>query len=521
MRVSEDIARLDKLLRGDSHVYKELTRDQVLRAVEGMSLRYWGPRPLLHQRIATLACLEHASYLLLLDKGLGKSKVLLDVFSYLWERRLRLEFNHVNKGLILCPNQTLIEGWGEQIETHAPWANYMLCPASLDKAGEVKREFMRKVLDDEDHQLVVIDYPSLQTMLCKRVGKKPVLVPELCEQLGRKFQFVVLDEIHGVKDRKTLRFEILLELMAPIHYRYGATATIFNQDPFDTWAQAYLLDGGVTFGTTPTAFRHFFCKDKYDPFARNNRVSVFDEDKRDLFNEWLRGMSIRYLINECVDLPNLRRVRPELEMSTEQRIVYRQVLQEVRDAKKKDPEARVNAWQKLRRVMSGFIPYESEYIPMSISPKMEWLKQKVRQWNEPVVLFYEFTATGQQINQHMSEIVGSDRVGWLWSGTKDKQKVMELWKRGSVDILVIQNTVGAAGLNLQRSRRQVFYECPTSAIIRSQAESRIWRLGQERACFLYDLFFSHTVEERVFSRVYQGIDLHRAVVDGIEESDDE
>lgn len=509
MKVSEDVARLKALDREDSSFYKSLSPARLRWMCKTRGIESWGPRPLVHQQAATLACCAYRNYLLLLDKGLGKSKVLLDTFAF-----ARREQGAPLKGLILCPNQTAVQGWMDQIKLHAPPT---MTAVAVEAAPESKRQLASELAGGAcQADLVVIDYPSLQTMLCDRRRQGQLSLNEdLAQSLGQRFQFAALDEIHLVKDYRTLRFEMLLRVLDHTTYCYGATATLFNQDPTEAWAQCYLVDGGETFGTTITAFRTLFCKDKYDPFARGNRVSVFDESKMDLFRTWLRGISIRYQVHECVDLPSLRFVRPELQMTDEQRMIYRQVVKEVREAKVADPDARVNAFQKLRRVMSGFIPLGKEYVPMAQSPKLLWLGEKLKAWNEPLVIFYEFTKTGEEIYQFLRG--HSIAAGWLWAESKDKKEILRAWTREELSVLVIQNTVGAAALNLQRARRQIFYECPLSAIVRSQAEARCWRLGQEQVTYIYDLFFPRTVEERVFDRVREGMSLHAAVVEGTRE----
>lgn len=506
MRVSEDVDRLAALRREDSTRYKEMTRDQLIAAYELHNISWYGPRPLLHQRASVLACLNHNRYLVLLDKGLGKSKVLLDTFAH------RYQCEQVKRGLILVQAQAHVHGWVKQCELHAPSFKVQACPSDV----EAKRAFFEEVCENPTHsQLTIIDYPSLQMMLCEFDGDRYTILRDNIKAMKRCFDMVMLDEIQGLRDTGSLRYEMVEQLIEPVKYRYGATATLFNQDPTEAWGAIYLLDDGWNFGTTITAFRHFFSKEVYNHFSYSKKKLVFDESKQELFRDWLRGISLRYLMDECVDLPSLRFVRPELVMTDEQRVVYQGVLREVIAAKKVDPEVRISVFSKLRRVMSGFMPVGKEFIPMAKSPKLEWELARIQQWGEPVVIFYEYTTTGEQI---VACLKGQGyRIGWMYGGCKNKQEIMKQWDSAAIDVLVIQNTVGSAGLNLQRARRLIFHECPTSAIVRSQAEARIWRMGQDQVSYVYDLFFTNSIEKRVFDRVKDGMNMHQAIVEGAKE----
>lgn len=510
--ISEELPRLQQPPLEDSEAFKQSGQGLVL--YHQMGLSSCGPAALKHQKVSIVECLKYSSYMLLLDKGMGKSKILLDVF-----RERKKQHHDAFKGLILCPNQTNVKTWSGQIQEHAPTLKALLCPSQPDD----KRAWLQATLEGEfkDWDLMVMDYYSLQTLLTvkpeRTQGKTVVMFPlyELITEFRKLFQMVVFDECHNIKERDTLRFNVLKSLVKIIPYRYGATATLFNQSPEEAWPQFYLLDGGETFGSNIGSFRLIYCKKKVDHFAYSGFVWVWDPKKTAQFQKRLRGSSIHYQIS---DLPSLRFVKPELTLTQEQKIVYNRVLKDAQKARKAKQHVVVNIFQDLRRVMSGFYPGSGEdekpktLVSMAHSPKLEWLT--TRSWlKEPLVIFYDFTATGEQVvNALVDEGV---KVGWLYSGCKDKGEVLSQWDKEEISCLVIQNTVGSTGLNLQRSHRAVFYECPLSALVRSQAQGRIHRLGQTRVAYIYDLFFEGSVEEKILNRVNLGISLHKAVVEAV------
>ena len=74
--------------------------------------------------------------------------------------------------------------------------------------------------------------------------------------------------------------------------------------------------------------------------------------------------------------------------------------------------------------------------------------------------------------------------------------------------LVLSSHIGALGLNLQTANYVCFYESPVSPIVRRQAEARVYRTGQKRTTFVYDLYIQGTVEERILQFLKEGKNLY-------------
>ena len=67
-----------------------------------------------HQLACLLLGLKYPQYLFLLDMGLGKSKLSLDII------RNRRRAKQVKRTLVLVPYSSNVDSWLEQCETHSP-----------------------------------------------------------------------------------------------------------------------------------------------------------------------------------------------------------------------------------------------------------------------------------------------------------------------------------------------------------------------------------------------------------------
>lgn len=145
------------------------------------------------------------------------------------------------------------------------------------------------------------------------------------------------------------------------------------------------------------------------------------------------------------------------------------------------------------------------------NPKMELLKMKLEnQFGgdcdnssglhlfEPVVIIAKYIHEVEAIAK-MAESIGRT-TGQIRGGvTTDKLvKLLQDFREGRCDTLVLQSESGRYGLNLQTSRYIIFYSNSYSYNSRIQAEGRIRRVGSKHSkCFVYDILCENTIDELV------------------------
>ncbi len=496
MALSDEIARLEAPAGASLNAYKALPPATVERLLERAGWRPSGPPLLPHQMVGVLAGLRRSRLLFRYEQGLGKTKLLLDLFAV---QRIR---SPGLRGMVLGPSATTTFDWVAEAKRHRPELRVIACPEDPVEKRDV---FLPKFLEGDDWDLVCLDYFSVQTLFSERRGNRYFPCAAALAAAAARVGWAALDEIHLARGRNTLRVELVHELLRNTTYRYGATGTLFNRTPEEVWGQAALLDGGEALGHTLTAFRTLYCRQVPNRWTRF--TYDFNPDRSAAFLARLSTLVLSYSLHETVQLPGLHQERPTLQMTAEQQQFYRASLAEAVRLRRNGEVAAV--WIKLRRILSGFTSTDPP-APLSASPKLEWLKRHVVPSSEPWVVFYEYTESGRGVVEYLEG--AGKRVVWLYSGAKDRQALRKRWERGEVDVMVVQNSVGAQALNLQRSRRLVFFEAPCSAITRSQAERRIYRIGQDREAYIYDLFFAGTVEAAVVQRTLDGMSLHQALL---------
>lgn len=132
-----------------------------------------------HQKAIFLVCVEQPNLLLFVDLGCGKSKSVLDVFSY---RKLKGE---CNKLLFLTADHGNTNNILDEVRKHTP---------HLKAVGLIGSRKERERLLESDADIYVINYMGLQVILSEAGSRKRIITPDSVKEFASRFDFVCYDE---------------------------------------------------------------------------------------------------------------------------------------------------------------------------------------------------------------------------------------------------------------------------------------------------------------------------------------
>ena len=464
--------------------------------------------PYLHQKICAYLAVTCPQFGFFLEMGLGKSKIILDSFIH------RKERGDVTSLLVVVPWLLHLYSWQEQVKLHAPQLSCVVLAGTRNSRWKAIKE---------KADIFVINYAGLVSMVSAPGKKKRHPKKELSRELGKYAQMIVLDESTAVKNRKSAAFKVCSLLAQSIEYRYILTGTPFGRSPEDLWSQVFFLDGGKTLGQHIGLFFAAFFNEHNGYFKTEWK---FDERKSKHLTRRLRNCTIQFRVNDCLDLPNLissvHKVDPSPEIGAYLRRIKDKMNEDAKTGDHDSSNGLARHFIHLRQLASGFASFADEdgkkqTITFSSNPKLEALIQLLDgiDRESKVVVFHFFIYSGQLIEQALGKIgLGCVRI---WSGSIDKPAALATFQNDpECRVLVINEQIGAMGLNLQMANYVVFFESPVSPIIRAQAEARCRRVGQNKSVFCFDLITKGSVDERIHLFVSEGRDLLQAIIRGKE-----
>lgn len=495
--------------RDDFRWMKKLSKERMLRELQSLRVQpQFKTDPWLHQMVCFWIGVHYPRFLFLLDMGLGKSKIFLDLITQT-RRERKLE------GALVCaPRLINVASWKDAVLEHSdlePWPCH---------SGSIEEKWERLAHPRGD--VTLIDYPGLHLALSKKEQFKGrnrlVPDPKKIKHIQRQYNWIGLDESHKLSSHDSLWYSIINQLTKTAEFCYGSTGTLFGKNVEDLWSQFKLVDRGETFGENLGLFRAGLFTAKMNPWQKGPAYT-FNPAHHETLTRMLQHRSIRYDEDEVLDLPRRTEMRILCEMSPEQKEHYLRALQGLinADGNLKEMDGQ---YIRMRQIISGYLVWEDDHgrhnIAFKQNEKLEQLERLIDEMGDSkIVVPYVYTETGRLITRRLEQLgIG---YAWLYGGTKDKvacrNKFME---DPSCRVFVMQEEAGGTGNDgLQKvARYMVMYETPTSPTARKQVVKRIHRPGQDRRVFIYDLVMQRSLDKGILEDLAAGIDIHDRVING-------
>lgn len=472
-------------------------------------LKHWH-----HQLVTLLLCCIHDNFLLFLDMGSGKTRILLETFAY---KRRQGEASCM---FVVAINDVNAYGWEDDASIHAPQFKVQVLTGGKGKRWA---DF-----EETDADIYVTSYAGMRTMLSKRVPSKKkgrnrdIPDPKLIKQLCDYVDFVAYDEIHKCKNSKSTTYMIARHISKRVELRYGATGTAFGTNPEDLWAEFFLVDLGETLGPTLGLLReaYFVEKKGYGGWSKWE----FDKRMREDFRKVLRHRSIYYKDKEIGDMPKRQRKIHRLRPPAPLQEYYNKGLESLQlAARQEDLE---NDWIRLRMICSGFLTYKGEdsdkiQIEIDDNPKIDAVEEFVSSvpLDRKGIIVHEFVYSGILIERKLKEM-GIPYLylnGRLKGAAQRKETYLQFTKHEDSPRFLIMNwRSGGTGGNYQIAPYMHFYETPVSPIERKQTEGRIRRRssGAKHRVYYSDSIIVGSVEEDILKTLKAGRNLYEDLMKG-------
>jgi hypothetical protein len=127
--------------------------------------------------------------------------------------------------------------------------------------------------------------------------------------------------------------------------------------------------------------------------------------------------------------------------------------------------------------------------------KIQWLSDFIENVGSSVVIFYNFTATGDRIDAIAKKVLPKGSRVWRIDGKH--HEIPKEHTIGKHDVVLCQWQSGSEALNLQFMNYWVSAELCYSYSTAIQARGRIKRIGQKKPMFYYYLQTEKTIEQAI------------------------
>lgn len=136
---------------------------------------------------------------------------------------------------------------------------------------------------------------------------------------------------------------------------------------------------------------------------------------------------------------------------------------------------------------------------------------------EKLIIFTEHRDTLRYLTEKIRSLLGSDDAVVNIDGSMlrdERRKVEERFRQDKDVRILIATDAAGEGLNLQRAHLMVNYDLPWNPNRLEQRFGRIHRIGQSKACWLWNLVASETREGQVFKCLFAKLEQEKSALGG-------
>ncbi|MEA2050419.1 MAG: DEAD/DEAH box helicase [Campylobacterota bacterium] len=419
------------------------------------------------------------------DMGLGKTIQTLAHLS-----RLKEDKKLTKPSLIVMPT-SLIANWKNEIAKFTPNLSVLSLHGDerFDKFKDIKK------------------YDILLTTYNLTVRDKEIFDKE-------KFFYIILDEAQKIKNPKT-KMAVAIKSFKSEH-RLALSGTPIENHLGELWSIfSFLMPG---FLDTLTFFKNYY----QTPIEKENNIN-----RQELLNKRVKPFMIRRTKEKvALELPAKTEIVKYTQFSTKQTALYESIRvtmdKKVREAVSKKGIGSshimiLDALLKLRQVCCdpSLLKIE-EAKKVQESAKLELFLDLVDELileDRKILVFSQFTSMLTILEDNIKK--RKYKYTKLTGSTRKREEAIDKFTKGDAQIFLISLKAGGVGLNLVEADTVIHYDPWWNPAVENQATDRAYRIGQNKAVFVYKLIVENTIEQKILELQKK----KQAIQDGIYEKD--
>jgi SNF2 family DNA or RNA helicase len=407
------------------------------------------------------------------EQGLGKTKIAIDLAFY-W-----LENEHV-ESVFIVSKKSLIKNWQDELEFHGNVPPLVL---SNNKTSNSQK----------------LGLPGSIYLLNFELIRDHIDIYETFFELRK--MGIIIDESTQIKNPTSKTARAFHRLSKVTNRRIIMTGTPISNRPYDIWSQIYFLDHGERLGKTFDDF-----KEEYDlgnDLNNNPGGQIILKNNLRLLNEKLRDCSARETKKTAgIELPTRRFIVDKVPMDTRQQLLYEKMQIELsaevlKDGQlvEEDVEVILKRLGKLVQISSNakLVDERYELVPPK-TKKTEEIIKKAFSENSKLLIWTCYIKNVEYLKDYFKDMGAEGIHGNIDS--KERDNIISKFKKDpSTRILIATPGVAKEGLTLVAANYAIFYDRNFSLENYLQAQDRIYRISQKKACYIYKLLSINSIDD--------------------------
>ena len=463
-------------------------------------------KPYAHQITALEKSWEKTEYAYFMEMGTGKSKVLVDNMSMLYDK------GKINGALIIAPKGVYRNWLSQEIPIHLAShikPTMVLWTASTSKTKD--KEYQSLFETGYDLHILIMNVEAFST-------------PKGLEFAGKFLRthrtLMAVDESTTIKTPTAKRTKAIVALGKIAKYKRILTGSPVTKSPLDLFSQCNFLEDDLLGCTSFYSFRNRYAVMKNANFG-GRRVQVITSYQRlEELAETLKEFSYRVLKEDCLDLPPKVYIRREVELTEEQTKAYatmKSAALALLKGKMATAPHVLTQMMRLHQITCGHLKNDDGTITDLKNNRMKELLSLLEEVEGKVIIWANYIHDIENLTKTIKEEYGVDSVVQYYGAVKSEDRQEAITKFQDPDSKVkffIGNPQTAGyGITLTAANNVVYYSNGYDLEKRLQSEDRAHRIGQEKSVTYVDLIASKTVDEKIVKALRSKMNIANTIMD--------
>jgi len=447
-------------------------------------------KPFAHQLKALEMSWDKKVFAYFMEMGTGKSKVLIDNMSILYDKGL------INGALIIAPKGVYKNWFDSEIPTHMAdhiEKTMVLWESSAGKSKEKELDTLFK--SSYDLHILIMNVEALSTKKGKQFAEK---------FLSCHKTLMAIDESTTIKNPGANRTKNIIAIGKHVTYKRILTGSPVTKSPLDLYTQCWFLDPWLLDQQSYYSFRtRYALTRKINVSGRQVEIVVGYRNLGELSDK-IKPFSHRVLKDDCLDLPPKTYMKRTIQLTEEQRKVYKQmkdIALATLNGKLTTTHNVITQLMRLHQITCGHFKSDDGQTQKIASNRLDELMDVLSEMEGKAVIWAHYRYDIEVIVEAIKKEYGDKSVVTYYgdTSTDDRQKAIKLIQDPESPVRFIVGTpqTGGYGITLTGASTMIYYSNGYDLEKRQQSEARIDRIGQEKPMTYIDIIAEGTVDEKI------------------------
>jgi SNF2 family DNA or RNA helicase len=461
-------------------------------------------KPYKHQLTALEKSWNKETYAYFMEMGTGKTKVLIDNMSMLYDK------GKIDGALIVAPKGVVKTWYEHELPTHLP--NHIenvtvLWQSNITKTQQEKLETLFEI--ETALHILVMNVEALSTEKGVKFASK---------FLNSHKVLMAIDESTTIKTPTAKRTKNIIGMGKYAKYKRIMTGSPVTKNPLDLYSQCEFLDPYLLDFTSYYAFRNRYAEMK-TMHLRGRSIQVVDEFKNlGELSETLQNFSYRVLKEDCLDLPPKNWTKRYIQLSKEQQKVYDQMKKAaiaVLNGKVTSTMTVITQLMRLQQITCGHFVADDGSTQEIKNNRITELMDVLDEIEGKAIIWGHWQKDIQNIVDEIEKEYGPGSVVDYYGLTPQEDRQDNIRKFQSdpkCRFMVGTPSTGGYGITLTAANTVIYYSNGYDLEKRLQSEDRAHRIGQKKNVTYIDIIAEKTVDEKIVKSLRDKINIASEVL---------